>query len=160
MSDLHDMIRRWAQPGRVTWIGLRPARGAGIDTPDTVEIDASGLVGDRARPGKRAVTLLQAEHLAVIAAFLGRDRIDPADLRRNLVVSGLNLAGMKGRDVQVGTAVLRVTTICAPCSLMERSFGPGGYAAVRGHGGWCAEVLRPGHISVGDPVDIAPDDPL
>ena len=152
MSDLHDMIRRWAKPGTVTWIGMRPARGAAIETPDRAEITKSGLYGDRARPGKRAVTLVQAEHLAAIASFLGRDAIDPAHLRRNLAVSGLNLAGLKGREVQVGSAVLRITTICAPCSLMERFFGPGGYAAVRGHGGWCAEVLTPGAVRIGDAV--------
>lgn len=152
MSDLHDMIRRWAKPGAVTWIGMRPARGAAIETRDRAEITNAGLDGDRARPGKRAVTLVQAEHLAAIASFLGRDAIDPAHLRRNLAVSGLNLAGLKGREVQVGNAVLRITTICAPCSLMERFFGPGGYAAVRGHGGWCAEVLTPGAVRIGDAV--------
>lgn len=152
MSDLHDMIRRWVQPGAVTWIGMRPARAADIVTPQSARITEAGLDGDRARPGKRAVTLAQAEHLAPIASFLGRDRIDPAQLRRNLLVSGINLSGLKGREVQVGTALLRVTTICAPCSLMERTLGPGGYAAVRGHGGWCAEVLTPGTVQIGDAV--------
>lgn len=152
MSALHDMIARWAQPGQVEWIGLRPARGADIDIVPEVEVTSAGLTGDRARAGKRAVTLAQAEHLPVIASFLGRDRVAPEMMRRNLMVRGLNLAGLKGREVQVGTAVLRLTTICAPCSQMERFFGHGGYAAMRGHGGWCAEVVTPGLIRLDDAV--------
>lgn len=152
MSDLHDMIARWAQPGVVDWIGVRPARAADIQVLDRAEITDSGIVGDRGRKGKRAVTLIQAEHLPVIAACLGRDSIDPTLLRRNIAVRGLNLAGMKGREVKLGTAVLRFTTICAPCSLMERLLGHGGYAAVRGHGGWCAEVVSPGTVALGDEV--------
>lgn len=152
MSDLHDMIARWAQPGTVDWIGLRPARGAEIVAVPEVDVTEAGLTGDRGRAGKRAVTLVQAEHLPSIASFLGRADIPPEMLRRNLLVRGLNLAGLKGRAVQVGSAVLRLTTICAPCSQMERAFGPGGYAAMRGHGGWCAEVIEPGRIAVGDAV--------
>lgn len=152
MSDLHDMIARWAQPGVVDWIGLRPARGAPIEVVQQVEVTEAGLIGDRGRAGKRAVTLFQAEHLPVIASFLGRGAVAPEVLRRNLRVRGLNLAGLKGREVQVGAAVLRLTTICAPCSQMERALGHGGYAAVRGHGGWCAEVVTPGLIRNGDAV--------
>ena len=152
MSDLHDMIARWAQPGTVDWIGLRPARGAEIVAVPEVDVTEAGLTGDRARAGKRAVTLVQAEHLLAIASFLGRADIPPEMLRRNLLVRGRNLAGLKGRAVQVGGAVLRLTTICAPCSQMERAFGPGGYAAMRGHGGWCAEVITPGRIAMGDAV--------
>ena len=31
-------------------------------------------------------------------------------------------------------------------------FGPGGYSAVRGHGGMCARVVVPGTLSTGDSV--------
>ena len=152
MSALHDMIARWAQPGRVAWIGVRPARAADIGVRDHVLITENGLEGDRGRAGKRAVTLMQAEHVPVIASCLGRDAIAPATFRRNILVRGLNLNGLKGRTVRMGGAVLRITTICAPCSLMERFLGHGGYAAMRGHGGGCAEVVTPGPVAKGDPV--------
>ena len=119
-------------------------------------IAEAGLISDRARVGKRAVTLIQQEHLAAIGSYLGQGPVAPAVLRRNLVVSGINLAALKGREVQVGEAILRFTVICAPCSRMEEALGKGGYSAVRGHGGWCAEVVRPGRVRLGDvvqPVD-------
>lgn len=121
-------------------------------------ISSRGLEGDHGASEKRAVTLVQAEHLAAIGALLGRGPVSPSDLRRNLVVAGINLAALKGRAVQLGSAVLELTTICAPCSRMEEAFGHGGYSAVRGHGGFCARVLRPGVLSVGSQVLPLPDE--
>ncbi|WP_371813341.1 MOSC domain-containing protein [Ruegeria sp. HKCCA4008] len=118
-------------------------------------ISADGLEGDRSRAGKRAVTLIQQEHLAAIGSYLGQGPVAPVILRRNLVVSGINLAALKGREVLVGEAILRPTVICAPCSRMEEALGKGGYSAVRGHGGWCAEVVRPGWVRLGDVVQPA-----
>ncbi|MEM8728793.1 MAG: MOSC domain-containing protein [Pseudomonadota bacterium] len=152
MTYLHDMIARTAQPGRITWIGLRPARRAAMQAVAEAWLDKGGLDGDRARAGKRALTVLQAEHLAAIGSYLGRAPVNPADLRRNLVVSGLNLAGSKGRRMRLGTAIVEITVICAPCSRMEETFGHGGYGAVRGHGGWCAQVISAGPVCLGDPV--------
>ena len=152
MSVFQEMIARAAQAGRLDQIWLRPQR---LDPPEMREkarITASGIEGDHARPGKRAVTLIQREHLPVIGAMLGRDAVDPSDLRRNLVISGLNLNALKGRRINIGSALLLVTGICAPCSRMEQALGPGGYSAMRGHGGWCAEVIEPGEIAVGDAV--------
>ncbi|MES0863820.1 MOSC domain-containing protein [Ruegeria sp. SCPT10] len=152
MSELAKLIAGWAQPGRIEWIGLRPGRRAGIVVPDIAVVSADGFDGDRGRAGKRAVTLIQHEHLAAIGSYLEQGPVAPDILRRNLVVSGINLAALKGREVQVGEAILRIAVICAPCSRMEEALGKGGYSAVRGHGGWCAEVLRPGRVKLGDAV--------
>ncbi len=154
MLTLAELTARHAQAGCIRWIGVRPARRADMVALSSVDVGEDGLAGDRARPGKRAVTLIQAEHLPVIAALLGRDAVSPHDLRRNIVVSGLNLGALKGRDLAVGGAVLRIEVICAPCSRMEETFGYGGYNAVRGHGGWCARVVQPGHISLGDALRV------
>ncbi|WP_328586862.1 MOSC domain-containing protein [Tranquillimonas rosea] len=115
-----------------------------------------GLAGDHARPGKRALTLLQAEHLPVIAALAGHAEVQPETLQRNLVISGLNLSACRGVDLALGTARIRVTGPCAPCSRMEAALGHGGYTAMRGHGGWCATILTPGRIAVGDTIRPAP----
>ena len=154
-GQLAEMMARTARAGRLEWIGLRPERRGMIEAVEDIEIGASGLVGDHARAGKRAVTLIQAEHLPVIAALTGRD-ITPAILRRNLVVSGLNLAAFRGADITVGDAILTIEVPCPPCSRMEEALGPGGYNAMRGHGGWCASVRQPGRIAIGQSVDPVP----
>lgn len=153
-GQLAEMIARVAQPGYITWIGLRAIRRDGLRAVTQAEITPDGLEGDHSRAGKRAVTLVQAEHLSAIGSYLGRGPVTPFEMRRNLVVCGLNLASLKGREVRVGSAVLEIAGICAPCSRMEEAFGPGGYAAVRGHGGWCAQVVRPGSVRIG--ASVAP----
>ncbi|UWQ21441.1 MOSC domain-containing protein [Jannaschia sp. W003] len=145
-------MARHHRDGQVAWIGLRPARRAPVRAVEAAEVGPAGLEGDRhPSPGKRAVTLIQAEHLAVISALCGTEATYPL-LRRNLTVSGLNLAALKGREVAVGSAVLRIEGPCAPCSRMEETLGPGGYSAVRHHGGWCASVVAPGAVALGDAV--------
>lgn len=150
-SPLRALMRDHARQGRVEWLGLRTARRGAVRPVERAVIRLEGLEGDhRARPGKRAVTLIQAEHLPVIAALLGVEAIDPARLRRNVVVSGVNLAALRDTTFSLGTAVLRGTGPCAPCSRMTEEFGPGGYNAVRSHGGITAEVVAAGEVALGD----------
>ncbi len=152
MSEIARLLATHAGPGRIDWIGLRPARLGPMQVVERADLRLTGLVGDRGRRGKRAVTLIQAEHLPVIAALAHVGAIVPETLRRNIVVSGINLTALHNHPVRIGTALLRFTTICAPCSRMEAALGTGGYNAMRGHGGWCAEVLEEGEIAVGDAV--------
>ena len=149
MRTLAAMRGTHAGHGRVEWIGLRPARRAPMVAVDAAGLTEDGIEGDHGRAGMRAVTLIQAEHLPVIAA-LARAPAPPEALRRNVVVSGLNLAALKGAVLRIGRARLEVTGPRHPCSRMEEALGPGGYNAVRGHGGWCAAVLSPGRIAIGD----------
>ena len=147
------MMARHARAGRLDWIGLRPARRAPLLACVRALLADDGLEGDHGRAGKRAVTLIQAEHLPVIAALAGVD-VSPEMLRRNLVVSGINLAALRKGAVRIGDAVLQIEGPCPPCSRMEETLGPGGYNAVRGHGGWYASVLSPGEISIG--MEVGP----
>lgn len=151
MQSLKELINRYAKPGQLDWIGLRPARRAEMVPVPQVVIGPRGLDGDHGASDKRAVTLIQAEHLPVVGAMLGRE-VEAAMLRRNLLVSGLNLAALKGREIRIGETVLEITSICAPCSRMEETLGHGGYSAMRGHGGWCARVVAGGLITLQDTV--------
>lgn len=148
------------QTGKVEWIGISPARRSSVTALPEVSVQAgTGIDGDHhcARgngEGKRQVTLIQREHLDVVGKILGRDSIAPTLTRRNLVVSGVNLIALKDRQFRVGDVLLEGTGPCAPCSLMEDNLGPGGYNAMRGHGGITTRVLEGGTIRVGDQVAV------
>lgn len=154
-GQLGDMMARHARPGRLDWIGLRAERYAEINVVTQAQVDETGLVDDHGRAGKRAVTLIQAEHLPVIAALVGNPKVMPEVLRRNLVVSGLNLLALRKGLLRISDTVLEIHGPCPPCSRMEKALGPGGYNAMRGHGGWYASVATPGTVNVGDAVTPA-----
>ena len=120
---------------------------------DSVMLDPSyGLQGDHyaGRSGKRQITLIQAEHLPAIASMMSLECLTADQLRRNIVVSGLNLLALKNKSFQLGEAILQYTGACHPCSRMETTLGIGGYNAMRGHGGITARVLHAGMVNVGD----------
>jgi MOSC domain-containing protein YiiM len=155
MQTLSELMNTLPQAGRVEWIGIRPARRADVEVLSMATASANGgLDGDHyAKPGgKRQVTLIQSEHIDAVASMLGVPRIDPAPLRRNIVVSGINLLALKDKSFRIGEATLRFTGLCHPCSLMESTLGPGGYNALRGHGGITASVVGDGRIALGDSV--------
>lgn len=151
METIASLTSRNARAGMVQWIGYRPKRREPVVATDSISILQQGLEGDHnASGGKRSVTLIQYEHLAVIASMLGISGVTPADLRRNIVASGVNLLGLRNRQFQIGEAILEGTGLCAPCSRMEEVFGEGGYSAVRGHGGITAKIIQPGKVEIGD----------
>ena len=154
-SALGRLMATLPRAGRVEWIGLRPARAKPMhEVDDVVATAGKGLSGDRyaSGSGKRGVTLIQAEHLPVIAALAGLDAVAPSTLRRNLVVSGLPLVALMGRRFRIGAVVLEGTDACDPCSNMEAALGAGGFNAMRGHGGLCARIIEGGTIHRGDAV--------
>ena len=126
-SPLARLLSAPMRPGAVRWIGLRPERRQPMLAVPSASLQPGvGLVGDhwQGRPeGSRQVTLLAAEDLAAIAGFLGRDAAMPEELRRNILVSGVNLLALRECRVRIGTAVLEVTGECHPCSRMEAILG-------------------------------------
>jgi len=162
-QTLQQLMDTLPQTGSIEWIGLRPGRDEPMQIVNSVDAtSADGLHGDRYSKddGKRQVTLIQAEHLAAVASMLGQEHLDPATVRRNIVVRGINLLALKGKSFRAGNAVLEYTGLCHPCSKMERVLGAGGYNAMRGHGGITARVLADGHIAIGDPVTLANSKPV
>lgn len=164
MKTIRDLNTPPHIAGRVEAIVVRGApRDPARTLIATQALAGIGLADDRlGKKGEselstRQVTLVQAEHLPVIAQLAklnGVAAVDPVRLRRNLVVSGINLLALRNARVQVGDAVLEIVGPCAPCSRMETEVGPGAYAAMRGHGGMTARVITTGAIRVGDVVRV------
>jgi len=156
MLTIEQLSARYARPGRLEWIGLRSRRRGPVTPVQTAElIEDMGLEGDHSAAksgGRRQVTLIQWEHLAVIASLCGESSIAPERLRRNLVVSGVNLFSLRTRRFRLGDALLERTGRCPPCSRMELELGHGGFNAMRGHGGITARILTSGVVSLGAPL--------
>jgi MOSC domain-containing protein YiiM len=159
MKPLRERLLEVPQVGWVSWIGVRPEHGAPMTELREVEaLEGRGLLGDvasRGRSGNRQVTLVQEEHFAVLASLTGALEVHPRALRRNLAVAGINLVALSKLRFAVGSEVVLLGTgPCAPCQKMDETLGPGGFQAVRGHGGITARVERGGVIRVGDQVRV------
>lgn len=169
--NLRNLIQRFPAEGCVEAIYLRPSRHEAARTVrETRAEPGRGLIGDRRADRvhtgesarQRELTLFQAEHLPVVAAWCGLAALDGARLRRNLLVSGLNLIAMRSpfADVHLEWAIgnevrFEITGPCDPCSKMETELGPGAYNALRGHGGMTARLTAGGLLRVGDRVRLA-----
>ncbi len=155
------LVAEVPQRGRLLEVLVRPGRREPVRSVAEAEVVAGlGLTDDhRTRnrapdpTAKRQVTLIQAEHLAVVAALLPQGRsVNAALVRRNLVVAGINLASLRDRPFTIGAVRFEGTGWCHPCSRMEEVLGPGGFQAMRGHGGLTARVLTDGVLRPGDTV--------
>lgn len=141
--------------GTVEWIGLRPRRREPLQSVSQVRaVSDRGLEGDHRMtktPGSgRQVTLISKEFVDQIAGHMGLPDIEPARLRRNIVVSGINLNALRRQRFTIGEALFEATQLCHPCSRMEQELGPGGVVAMLGYGGLCARIIESGVIAVGD----------
>ena len=158
-GDLAKLMAQFPRAGKLEWIGIRPERRAPLVSVTQVEaIAGSGLAGDHYASksnAKRQVTLMQAEHLEAVAKILGKPEVRAVGVRRNLLVSGINLYALRDRQFRIGTVLLEGSGPCEPCSRMEEMLGVGGYNAMRGHGGIVCRVLEGGMMRVGDSVTAA-----
>ena len=144
----------------IEWIGVRPRRREPLMAATEAEAVADlGLRGDHRMtktPGSgRQVTFISREFVTQIEQHLGKNGLDPAVLRRNIVVSGINLNALRRQQFWFGEALFEATQLCHPCARMEAELGPGGVVAMMGYGGLCAKVLQTGQIAIGDSLRLA-----
>lgn len=160
--SLHSLFLRYAKdlpPGTLNWIGIRPERKQPLISLDHVmAIKHKGLEGDHRcikTPGSaRQVTLISEEFIQQIAYYANKSTIAPDLLRRNLVVSGINLNALRYQQFRIGSAVFEASALCHPCSRMEAALGHNGISAMLGHGGLCCKIIRSGEIKVGDHLHV------
>lgn len=140
---------------RLLWIGLRTAHRGPIQVArEAMGLAGQGLDGDHATHGRsphRQLTLITIDDLRAISSRLGRP-VEPALLRRNLLVECHGAPLSKGVSYRLGDMVFLVTGPCEPCSRIREVLGPDGLNAMRGHGGVTAKVIRGGKLGLEEPL--------
>ncbi|HEY8550508.1 MAG TPA: MOSC domain-containing protein [Vicinamibacterales bacterium] len=148
--------------GRLERIWIKRAKRGPMDPVPHAELVAGlGLAGNANQGGRRQVTIVAIERWRAATAPLGVD-LDPIVRRGNLLVSGIDLEGSRGRTLVIAGRRLRVLGETRPCERMDEAF-LGLRTALEPHwgGGAFAEVLDSGTIAIGDAVswETAPPEP-
>ena len=99
---------------------------------------------------KGQITFFAAEVFAELVYTFGIANKSAGVLRRNVIVSGVDLMKLIGSDFALQGVQFRGTAQCAPCSWMDTAFAPGAEKFLAGRGGLRARILTDGRISVGD----------
>lgn len=166
--------------GEITWLGSVPA-GAGLQAvpSDTLVLGFGGIAGERHEGENRAscvrvrnlypegteirnvrqLTILSEEELALIAADMEMDRIDPAHLGATVVLRGIpdfTFVPPSSRLQGPDGATVTVDMENRPCVLPGREiekdhagFGARFKPAAQNRRGITAWVERPGTLSLG-----------
>ena len=133
--------------------GRAPDDFALLETDEIECVAGRGIRDDRffdyRRNYKGQITFFSAEVFAEMARHFGIADKSPGVLRRNVIVSGIELLELIGVDFELQGVRFRGSAHCAPCSWMETAFAPGAEKFLAGRGGLRARILTDGRIRVG-----------
>jgi MOSC domain-containing protein YiiM len=99
---------------------------------------------------KGQITFFSVEVFEKLAARFGLTNKSAGDLRRNVIVSDVNLNDLIGEEFSIQGLRLRGTAHCRPCYWMNHALAPGAEEFLHGNGGLRAQILSDGVMAVGD----------
>jgi MOSC domain-containing protein YiiM len=133
--------------------GMEPDEFPLLEREQIECVAGRGLRGDRffdfRENYKGQITFFAHEIFERLSAEFPQVKKSPAVLRRNVIVSGVDLNSLVGREfILQGVPFLGVAE-CSPCYWMNRAFAPGAEERLRGNGGLRARILADGVLSLG-----------
>lgn len=97
------------------------------------------------------ITLIELESIEGVAADHGL-AVEPVEMRRNIVTSGVKLRDLLGKQFSVGEVRLEGLADNPPCKRLERLTGKPVLKPFIEKGGIRARIVRTGTIKPGDEV--------
>ncbi len=143
---------------RIKAIAIKNRPRVAMQSIDSAHISVnSGILGDfRGSQLGRQVTILSESAWQKACAEVGAD-LPWTTRRANLLVDGVEFdQSFVGKTVRIGEAELVVTEQTNPCSYMDAQHqGLTAALTPEWRGGICCNVVKPGDIEIGDPVEFA-----
>jgi MOSC domain-containing protein YiiM len=133
--------------------GREPGTKSMVDRDEVACEAGRGLTGDRYQREKighkRQVTFFELDvHRDLLRRFPGSE-VETDVYRRNVVIDGVDLNGLIGKQFRLGGVLFEGVEECRPCYWMDTAFGPGAEEALKGRGGLRARILKSGTIRKG-----------
>ncbi len=152
-------------PSKIVQINVNPNGGVPKLPVEGTRLNTSHVQGDKQRDKRyhggptRAVCLYSAEIIEQLRAQ--GHPIESGWTGENLLVSGLNWDEMvPGVQLQIGEALVEITSYANPCKHIAYAFTDGDFNRIgqKKHPGWSriyARILTEADVQVGDEVSIA-----
>ncbi len=126
----------------------------GVESVDSVEcVLGRGLKGDRffdfKENFKGQITFFEQSVFEAVSAALEIEDLDVAQMRRNVIVSGVELNELVGKEFEIQGVRFLGTEECAPCYWMNDAVGEGAEELMKGRGGLRCRILSSGTLSLG-----------
>jgi MOSC domain-containing protein YiiM len=132
--------------------GREPSQHATVEVQSIWCVAGKGITGDRffdyKEEYKGQITFFEEEVYNDLCVQLEIWDRAPSVFRRNVITRGVRLNELIGKEFLVGDVRLYGAEESRPCYWMDRAFGPGAEAALKGRGGLRARVLTTGRIGV------------
>lgn len=123
-----------------------------VEVPRVHCVAGRGIEGDRFfdyKPDyKGQITFFAWEEYERLRAMFDQYGREPAVFRRNVIISGVDLDSLIGKDFEIQGVRFRGHSECSPCYWMDQAFYPGTEAALKGRGGLRAQILSSGDLEV------------
>jgi MOSC domain-containing protein YiiM len=125
-----------------------------VEVPQIECVAGRGIRGDRFYDYrdnyKGEITFFSFEVFERLAQHFGLTEKSPGAVRRNVVVSGVELNDLIGEEFSIQGVRLRGTAHCKPCYWLDQAIAPGAEKFLEGNGGLRAQILSDGVIAIGD----------
>jgi MOSC domain-containing protein YiiM len=125
-----------------------------VEVPRIECVAGHGIRGDRfydyRENYKGQITFFSSEAFEKLSEHLDLPSKSPGVLRRNVIVSGIDLHELIGEEFFIQGVRFRGTGHCKPCYWLDHAFAPGTEEFLEENGGLRAEILSDGAIVVGD----------
>ena len=116
-------------------------------------VAGKGLVGDRYYDlddgHKGQVTFFSEEVVEAARDHFEVPDFCPSAFRRNVLVRGVDLPALVGREFVLGDVRFEGSEECRPCYWMDEALAPGAEEFLAGRGGLRARILRSGTLERG-----------
>ena len=99
---------------------------------------------------KGQITFFSAEIFEALTRHFGLTNKSAGALRRNVIVSGVDLNDLIGEEFSIQGVKLRGTAHCRPCYWLDQALVRGTEEFLQGNGGLRAQIVSDGLISVGE----------
>jgi MOSC domain-containing protein YiiM len=145
ISPEHNFVGHYGEP---------PGTSPLIEKERIQCVAGKGLLGDRyfnhREDYKGQITFFAAEVFERLCAHFGIREKPAGVLRRNVIVSGVDLLSLIGREFEIQGVKFRGTQHCAPCEWMDVAIAPGAKEFLKENGGLRAKILTDGELHLGD----------